>query len=152
MTPMVEPTAGEAAVFARLIYAGIPAREAAPFVMPFVSEVAWEDMAAAWPRSKPVLDVLMELQGGSWIALTDGEKRQKALAYARRCQAWVLMSQNPQEHVKAEQRALYAACLKDLAAVEAGTAGAGDASTAYFEQALKALQAKAAKAPHGEAH
>lgn len=127
------PTAEQAEALALLLWAGVSATEAIPFVAPVVDAATWPELVKRWPRAKPVLDARIRLQGGPWTALTDDQKRALAIQQAHRCQAWILASQHPSE-LTAQQANLWKDCLASLERVQAGTAGKADASTEFFEK------------------
>lgn len=133
---MNDPSREQADALAMLLWAGVSAGEAIPFVAPAVDAAIWPELTKRWPRSKPVLDAQVRLQGGPWTTLTDEQRRTVAIDRAHRCQAWVLASQHPSE-LSAAERVLWKEALASLERVQAGTAGKHDMAAEIWAKALE---------------
>lgn len=139
MSVFAEPTADQAAMLALLLFAGIPAAEAIPFVAPSVDSASWPELTRRWPKTKPVLDARIRLQGGTWTSLDDPAKVQLAIAQAHRCQAWIVASQHPAD-LSAGDLTKWKESLLSLEKVQAGTSGKADAVSAFLEQFQRKIQ------------
>lgn len=128
-----EPSALQADALGKLLFAGIPASEAIPFVAPLVDSASWPELIRRWPRCKPVMDVRVSLQGGPWTQLPDSQRLKLAKDFAHRCQAWALISQHPAE-LDAQGYSKWEKALISVEKADAGTSGKADAVTAFLEQ------------------
>lgn len=138
MSVYAEPSESQAEMLALLLYAGIPAIEAIPFVAPEVDGASWPELVRRWPKTKPVLDARVRLQGGQWTALDDPTKVQKAIEQAHRCQAWIVASQHPGD-LAGGDLTKWKDSLLSLEKVQAGTSGKADAVSQFLEQFQKKL-------------
>lgn len=139
MSAYLEPTEDQARMLALLLFAGIPAVEALPFVAPEVDAASIGELVRRWPKCKPVLDQRVALQGGTWTTLTDPAKVALAIEQAHRCQAWIVASQHPADLANADLLK-WKESLLSLEKVQAGTSGKADAVTAFLEQFQKKIQ------------
>jgi len=126
-------------MLALLMWSGVSASEAIPFVAPEVDSASQPELVRRWPRTKPVLDARIRLQGGEWTKLSDPDKVKLAIDQAHRCQAWIVATQHPGE-LSAGDLTKWKDSLLSLEKVQAGTSGKADAVSTFLEQFQRKIQ------------
>lgn len=136
---MKGPSAEQAQQLAVLLFHGVSAGDAIPYIATDVDAAFWPELVKTWPHTKAVMDAHVVLQGVAWTELTTEQKVNLALEQWNKKEAWLLMRDHPMD-MKAEAYARAEKAAGRLEKVKAGTAGKFDPSADFFEKFSKAFE------------